>query len=350
MPINATAVANLPNVQCIDKCTPFGRQLAVLIALAAQWGGLSTNPAVLQANASCFTQCIPRGMQMGVLISLAEQITGGGGGGSPTSCSYTPVNSEVQFFIVTQCQVSMGVCRTVSNLPVAKALDVLVTTLKTAGVWPALDALYPFVGGTAASCSLNLVNPSLYPITWHGGVTFPAGGGVTGDGTTGYGDTGFNPTTAGGNYTQNSASIGVVTLSALANFGPLIGACDGSPLSNNASIEVSGVVFGINGAQEQGAVSTANNGLFVATANGAVARSSYVPVNQTHNYNLTISEGLPNANLFLLHTVGASTAQNFSAQTLGMAFFGSGLTAIQIAAVAAAVNTYVNTPGVPGCP
>ena len=76
MLIDATAVQNLPNVPCIDRCTPPGMQLAVLIVLAAQWGGLSTDPNTLLANAKCFTQCIPRGMQMGVLVSLAQQIAG----------------------------------------------------------------------------------------------------------------------------------------------------------------------------------------------------------------------------------------------------------------------------------
>ena len=75
MLIDATAVKNLPNVPCIDRCTPPGMQLAVLIVLAAEWGGLSTDPNPLLANAKCF-KCIPPGMQLGVAVSLAQQIAG----------------------------------------------------------------------------------------------------------------------------------------------------------------------------------------------------------------------------------------------------------------------------------
>ena len=75
MLIDATAVQNLPNVPCIDRCTPPGMQLAVLIVLAAEWGGLSTDPNTLLANAKCF-KCIPPKMQLGVAVSLAQQIAG----------------------------------------------------------------------------------------------------------------------------------------------------------------------------------------------------------------------------------------------------------------------------------
>lgn len=77
MPIDATAVQNLPNVPCIDRCTPYGMQMAVLIALACQWGGLSTDPNVLQQNAVCFDRCIPDGQKWAVAIGLAQQIAGG---------------------------------------------------------------------------------------------------------------------------------------------------------------------------------------------------------------------------------------------------------------------------------
>lgn len=55
---------------------PQGMKLAVLILLAAEWGGLSTDPAVLQKNAACYNTCIPRGMRLAVVISLAQQIAG----------------------------------------------------------------------------------------------------------------------------------------------------------------------------------------------------------------------------------------------------------------------------------
>lgn len=66
-----------PTVPCLDKCIPDGAKWAVLIYLAAKWGGLSTDPAVLLAgNIECLDKCISPGMQKAVLISLAQGIAG----------------------------------------------------------------------------------------------------------------------------------------------------------------------------------------------------------------------------------------------------------------------------------
>jgi hypothetical protein len=70
------------------------------------------------------------------------------------------------------------------------AVDYLVTALKTAGLWNKITGLYPFVGGSGASHSYNLVNPAQYQISWKGSVTHNANG-ITGDGLTGYGATGY---------------------------------------------------------------------------------------------------------------------------------------------------------------
>jgi hypothetical protein len=75
------------------------------------------------------------------------------------------------------------------------------------GCGSVLDGLYIFATNTTTTANLNLCGTS-YGLTQHGSVTFNADTGYTGDGTTGYFDTGFNPSTAGGNFSLNSASIG----------------------------------------------------------------------------------------------------------------------------------------------
>lgn len=77
------------------------------------------------------------------------------------------------------------------------AINELVLQLKNAGVWTSLLALYPYVGGTAAAHSHNLLSSS-YQITWSGAVTHNANG-ITGDGSTGYGNTGLKPSDIGTN-------------------------------------------------------------------------------------------------------------------------------------------------------
>lgn len=60
------------------------------------------------------------------------------------------------------------------------AVDTLVVALKAAGVWAAMKAVYPFVGGTAATHKLNLKDPRdldvAFRLSFQGGWTHDAGG------------------------------------------------------------------------------------------------------------------------------------------------------------------------------
>jgi hypothetical protein len=70
--------------------------------------------------------------------------------------------------------------------------------LKAASLWTKLDAIYPFVGGTAATHKYNLKNPldtdGAFRLTFSGGWTHSATGALP-NGTTGYADTHFIPNT-----------------------------------------------------------------------------------------------------------------------------------------------------------
>ncbi len=72
------------------------------------------------------------------------------------------------------------------------AVNTLVLALKAAGVWSKCYAIYPFVGGTAATHKFNLKDSrdlnAAYRITWSGTVTHNANG-VTGNAADGSGDT-----------------------------------------------------------------------------------------------------------------------------------------------------------------
>ena len=99
-----------------------------------------------------------------------------------------PVDPDAQAFITAAA---------ITDPTQQSAVNQLVVDLKADGVWSKMKAIYPFVGGTALSHSYNLANPSLYQITWNGGITHSSTG-VLPNGTNGYGQTGFsfNSTTA----------------------------------------------------------------------------------------------------------------------------------------------------------
>ena len=79
------------------------------------------------------------------------------------------------------------------------ALNTLVTDLKTYGLWTKMKALYPFVGGSAASHKFNLKDPrdldAAYRLVFNGGWTHTSTGAQP-NGTTGYADTKLAPSSA----------------------------------------------------------------------------------------------------------------------------------------------------------
>jgi hypothetical protein len=72
------------------------------------------------------------------------------------------------------------------------AINQLVLGLKTDGIWTKMNALYPFVGGTATTHKFNLKDPrdlnAAYRLAFFGGMTHNANG-IQGDGGSGYADT-----------------------------------------------------------------------------------------------------------------------------------------------------------------
>lgn len=80
-----------------------------------------------------------------------------------------------------------------------QAVNKLVTDLKGYGLWGKMKAIYPFVGGTAASHKFNLKDPrdvdGAFRLVFNGGWTHSATGALP-DGSTGYADTKLIPNTS----------------------------------------------------------------------------------------------------------------------------------------------------------
>ena len=80
----------------------------------------------------------------------------------------------------------------------ADAIDNLVTSLKSSGLWTKMKAIYPFVGGTATSHKFNLKNPldtnEAFRLSFIGGWTHSSYGALP-NGTTGYANTFLSPNT-----------------------------------------------------------------------------------------------------------------------------------------------------------
>jgi hypothetical protein len=90
----------------------------------------------------------------------------------------------------------------ITDATIKTAINNLVVAMKGYSIWTKCDAIYPFVGGSAALHKWNLKNPvdadAQFRIVFSGTATHDANG-YTPNGTTGYGDTKYNGNTAGRN-------------------------------------------------------------------------------------------------------------------------------------------------------
>ena len=99
----------------------------------------------------------------------------------------TSVDIDAQAFITAA---------SITNTSQQSAVNKLVSTLKTYNLWTKMKAVYPFVGGNATSHSYNLINPTVYGLSFSGGWTHSSTGALP-NGTTGYANTNLNLSTSG---------------------------------------------------------------------------------------------------------------------------------------------------------
>jgi len=108
----------------------------------------------------------------------------------------------------------------------------LVTDLKGYGIWTKMKALYPVVGGTAASHAVNLKIPGTYNLTFTAGWVHSSTG-MLPNGTSDYADTSLIPSTA---LSLNNVHISVYINVNTAINGPAISSEDASTYNNGLYI------------------------------------------------------------------------------------------------------------------
>lgn len=103
----------------------------------------------------------------------------------------------------------IGAMTTPPNAVRQGIINTCIVQLKAAGLWTKLDALYMMAANADQSGRLNWKNPGTWTLAASGTVTFTADQGFKGDGVSGFlSATGYNPSTAGGNLSLNSATVG----------------------------------------------------------------------------------------------------------------------------------------------
>lgn len=311
-------------------------------------GSIQNRPGSLPANNPAKNDEV-RKLKVKILRAIHPPLNGGGGAGNGSVVNPgggggpTPIDP-----VVLQIVTAYYACSAVSDQTQKNAIVKLVSDLITNGLWNSLDAVYPFIGGTSQSNACNLKNPALYKITWHGGVTFDANG-ITGDGSTGYGDTGFNPASSGGNFSLNSASLGVYYHSASNVSGTVIGSW-GNILSNNNTR----IVVGISPFSEMIGFSADVSGPIINgpyTGNVIGIRSSAtIETFYSGGVSSTLTGGvnastLSNLNTYILANNLSGSPSEFLPSTLSFAFIGSGFNFGQAATLQTIITTFQTALG-----
>ena len=233
----------------------------------------------------------------------------------------------------------------ITDITQANAINTLVISLKSNGIWTKMKAIYPFIGGTASTHKWNLKDPrdldAAYRLVFNGGWTHSSTGALP-NGTTGYADTKLVPSSI---FTTSSAGMGMYlgTLNTSASSDPIhMGVYNTSTqacilLVNKANTNIASRMFsgGINSNTVTG------TGLVSAQRNSSVVN---LYKNSAQVANVGSSGTLPNIRMCLANVSLGST---FSMYTSGwvnsefrFSYISDGLSASEISNLYTAIQTF----------
>jgi hypothetical protein len=219
-----------------------------------------------------------------------------------------------------------------------RAVNALTIGTKFDGIWPLVQVLYPFAGGTASAHSLNLKNTETNRITWFGGLTHTALG-VQGNGINGYGLTGLSLDSIGVSFHVT------VAYASQAGNTPLFGSATAASMTGCNYYPTHGAgVFVRMGNQAAGAFAgTRPSGMTIASRLGA---SDYL---DSHN-GVTVARSQlftahSNHQIALLALNVEGGISGFASSQLRAFSAGSGLTTQQITQLRDRLLTYQEALG-----
>jgi hypothetical protein len=268
--------------------------------------------------------------------------------GNAVTAATMPVGAAAADFgsFVASCTASSSFLPRTSSFTKANNANYnsLLCGMNSDGDLALIDTLYMLAAPNSAASLLNLKNAS-FPLTPHGATTFAANTGINSDGTTGYLDTGFNPSTAGGNYTLNSASAGCYDLTSHA-------VSAGWCLGNNDTVNGSPLMQASSVFMNEGTGMTCGGTVVNTQGSWIGKRTSSLAAGETCSFDGGLlgtgfaSTALVNLSVFLFAQNHSGTADTFLAgnQQLSSAFIGGG--GISVPNVSRRLNSFMTALGV----
>lgn len=208
----------------------------------------------------------------------------------------------------------------ISNGVQVIAIDTLVQGLKNESLWDRWHALYPFVGGTSGSNSVNLRSPGTYDISWVGGITHNSNG-ITSDGINGYGNTNLNLNSV---LNVNSTSVYAycrtqTVASGLYFCGATTSTTRLGMASTGSNLQSQGPNDNTAGAMVASAGSDFRKHLAI---NRSASNASQIYANSAAGSSTNASVSAPNGNMFICARNVSGSAANFA--PVNLSFFGVG--------------------------
>ena len=236
----------------------------------------------------------------------------------------------------------------ITDWKITQAINNLVKDLKTSGIWSSCIAIYPFVGGTSTTMKYNLIDTTLYAITFNGGATYSSTGYLP-NGTTGFANTGIN---ASAKLTQSNASLSFYSrTNAAAVNGVCIGAIVGTiaPMVGMYLKTASTTADARNsagaGTQSVSVSNTDSRGFYVMSKTSAAIGGLVLYKNGSSigsNSAAITTNTYPNTNLL----IGAfSSTYSFDNKECAFASIGTGLTATQVSQLNTIVTNFQTALG-----
>jgi len=233
----------------------------------------------------------------------------------------------------------------ITDVTQANAVNNLVIGMKADSIWTKMKALYPMVGGTAASHKFNLKDPrdldAAFRLQFNGGWTHSVNGALP-NGTNAYANTNFTPSVNGTGL--NNLHIGYYSRTNNTSLGGEIGIY-GPPFTLIFTRYNNIAYFGVNGTYPE-ISNTNSSGLFVAS------RTTSNEVNLFRNNTKLLaasstSTSSPTYPLFLgaiSNSIGTA-AQNPSDRQCAFSSIGDGLTDAEAANFYTRVQAFQTTLG-----
>lgn len=237
------------------------------------------------------------------------------------------------------------------------AINSLVVELKGYSIWTKLNAIYPFVGGTATTHKFNLKNPAdtnaAFRLVFSGGVTHGANG-VSFNGTNGYADTFLTASTT---LSANNNSLGYYSRTSVASSSTSAIDMGGVP-DINADASLFCLIIRRNtsnqslfAANTSSSLSIANTtvanggGLFVGSIISSSSRKLYRNGSSIASTLTTAVQSLPAQKIYIGCISNNNVAGFFSNRECAFASIGSGLTDTESTNLYTAVQAFQTTLG-----